>query len=67
VFQVFSSTISPLAIVFGTSILPLFLKMPVIFWGIIFAINIAVAFLIFFYGSGARLKQRLAGDPFEPV
>ena len=67
VFQVFSSTISPLAIVFGTSLLPFFLKMPEIFWGIIFAINIAVAFLIFFYGSGNRLKQRLSGEPFEPV
>lgn len=66
VFQVFSSTISPLAIVFGTSILPFFLHMPVIFWGIIFTIDIAVAFLIFSYGSGSSLKQRLTGFPEEP-
>ncbi|WP_393971841.1 MFS transporter [Oxyplasma meridianum] len=67
VFQVFSSTLSPLAIVFGTSILPFFLKMPVIFWGIIFAINISVAFFIFFYGTGNRLKQRLAGEDSLPM
>ncbi|MHB1813139.1 MAG: MFS transporter [Thermoplasmataceae archaeon] len=66
VFQVFSSTISPLAIVFGTSILPFFLHMPMIFWGIIFSINIVVALLVFFYGSGNNLKKRLAGTALEP-